>query len=266
MFQDQKLPPSDYAIIRWFRVDQFAPEEAVTSYWVSSKAFFFVRFTLALYSTVVLWTDIGLEAHALNHFFDKFTTMTFIGLHAYLITSTVYHFRYLYSKNLDFIFNQYAILNYLYVYLYHTVITFNIVTPVVYWSILNGKAIPGVSAWLNTSVHGVSGVMMLCNVILGRQKIIMRMILPVLATILCFMFLAFIIHATRGYWVYPFLSWEKGPKAAIWYIAVALITLVAFFIQYLIHYVRDLVGRRLTDDQDKSLVEESMMEESKFVP
>lgn len=143
MFEDKKVPPSNYAIIRWFGFDQLAPEEVVTSYWMSSKTFFVIRFTLALYSTVVIWTDIGLQAHHLNRFFDMFTTLTFVGLHAYLIvsktlltnrlkhfffffiqTATVYHFRYLYSKNLDFFFNQYAILNYLYVYLYHTVVTF----------------------------------------------------------------------------------------------------------------------------------------------
>ena len=86
-YQDQKVKPSKYALIRWFGFDQFEPERAVTSYWISSKAFFVIRFLLALYSTVVFWTYLGLLASFadVRGFFSAFTTLTFIGLHAYLI-------------------------------------------------------------------------------------------------------------------------------------------------------------------------------------
>ncbi|KAG1488820.1 hypothetical protein G6F47_012242 [Rhizopus delemar] len=244
MNEDRKLPSSNYRVIRWFQFDQFVPEETVTSYWISSKTFFIIRLILTLYSTIVIWTDIGLSAAGLDHFFVMFTHFTFIGLHAYLVTSSVYHFRYLYSKSLDFYFNQPVILNYLYVYLYHTVITFNIVTPVVYWSILNGTAVPGLSAWINTSVHGVSFFLMIFNVLLGREKVLIRMILPVLATVVLYMLFTFVIHATQGYWVYPFLDWKQGGKAAIWYVAVGLIVVISFFIQYLIHFLRDFIARK----------------------
>lgn len=88
-YQDQKVKPSKYALIRWFGFDQFVPERAVTSYWISSKAFFVIRFLLALYSTVVFWTYLGLLASFadVRGFFSAFTTLTFIGLHAYLIVS-----------------------------------------------------------------------------------------------------------------------------------------------------------------------------------
>lgn len=49
---------------------------------------------------------------------------------------------------------------------------------------------------------------------------------------------------SAGYWVYPFLDWTQGPIAAAYYFAVALIVLIAFFIQVIIHYVRDFVARK----------------------
>lgn len=45
-------------------------------------------------------------------------------------------------------------------------------------------------------------------------------------------------------WVYPFLEWSQGPSAAIWYFAVGIICVVAFFIQVLIHWLRDFVARK----------------------
>lgn len=90
MYQDEKLPPSNYAIIRWFGFDQFIPEATVTSYWMSSKAFFIIRFIITLYSTIVIWTYIGVTGPYMKYFFDMFTHLTFIGLHAYLVVSTAF--------------------------------------------------------------------------------------------------------------------------------------------------------------------------------
>lgn len=75
------------AIIRWLRLDQYEAEKSVTSHFVSSKALFLIRVPLALYSTVVLWVDIGwsIATNEFRHFFAYFTHFTFIGLHAYLL-------------------------------------------------------------------------------------------------------------------------------------------------------------------------------------
>lgn len=88
-YQDEQLEKSNYTLISWFGFDQFVPERAVTSYWVSSKTFFIIRFVLALYSFIVIWVNIGFTAYDGNFdsFFAFFTNLTFVGLHAYLIVS-----------------------------------------------------------------------------------------------------------------------------------------------------------------------------------
>jgi hypothetical protein len=88
-FADEPIPRSRSSFIRWFGIDDFIPEKATTSYWMSSKAFFAIRFIVALYSTIVMWIDIGFSAKVgtFQGFFAFFTNMTFIGLHAYLIVS-----------------------------------------------------------------------------------------------------------------------------------------------------------------------------------
>ncbi|CAO0799325.1 unnamed protein product [Mucor circinelloides] len=272
-YRDQQVKPSKYAIIRWFGFDQFVPERAVTSYWVSSKTFFVIRFIIALYSTVVFWTYLGLLASFadVRGFFSAFTTLTFIGLHAYLVTACVYHFRYLRHKNVDFLLNQPSVLNYLFLYLYATIVTYNILTPVVFWSILNtaNDGVPAVVMWINVSVHGVSFFMMIIDVIFNRIKIPIRLVLFVFFTVVFYMFLAFIIFASTGRWVYPFLDWSQGPPTAIWYFVVAIIVVVSFFIMILIHWIRDVIARKtgraeISAMSEKTATQETHQDQSKL--
>ncbi|KAK4520717.1 uncharacterized protein ATC70_006596 [Mucor velutinosus] len=272
-YLDQQVKPSKYAIIRWFGFDQFVPERAVTSYWVSSKTFFIIRFIVTLYSTVVFWTYLGLLASFadVKGFFSAFTTLTFIGLHAYLVTACVYHFRYLRHKNVDFLLNQPSVLNYLFLYLYATIVTYNILTPVVFWSILNktNDGVPVVVMWINVSVHGVSFFMMITDVIFNRIKIPIRLVLPVFFTVIFYMFLAFVIFASTGRWVYPFLDWSQGPPTAIWYFVVAIIVVASFFLMILIHWIRDVIARKtgraeISAISEKTTTQETHQDQSKL--
>lgn len=184
--------------------------------------------------------------------------------------------------------NQPSVLNYLFVYLYATVITnkyvlipasyivqmltngclTSVVTPVVYWSLLNQgtNGVPAISVWTNVSVHGVSFFLMLIDVTFNRMKISIRMVLFAILTVVLYMFLAFIIFAkwvkyhmrcttlkahtpflmlySTGRWVYPFLRWSQGPITALWYFVVAIIVVLSFFIMILVHRVRDMVARK----------------------
>ena len=51
-------------------------------------------------------------------------------------------------------------------------------------------------SWLNASVHGASFFIMIIDVIFNRMKLPIRMVLFVILTVIFYMFLTFIIHAT----------------------------------------------------------------------
>ncbi|KAI8365710.1 hypothetical protein BD560DRAFT_436311 [Blakeslea trispora] len=245
---DQKIDPSHYVVIRWLGLDQLAPEQMVTSHWVSTRVFFVIRLLNAIYSTIVFWIYFAIMAKTgqLNTIFAAFTTLNFIGLHAYLVTATVHHARYLYTKKIDFWLNQPAILNYLYVFLYSTVATFNIIVVVIFWSMLvdaNGAAIFALLGplinWINLSVHGISLLMIMIDVLLVRFRTNARMVLPVFLIFIMYILLTFIIYATTEHWEYPFLDWSQGPIAALWYFVNLAVCIASFFVVMLIEYIRD---------------------------
>lgn len=86
-YEDKKVSPSRFACVGWFGFDQFVPERAVTAHWVSTRTFFVIRFVLALYSTIVFWNYMAVEISwgAGPTIFQAFTTLTFVGLHSYLV-------------------------------------------------------------------------------------------------------------------------------------------------------------------------------------
>ncbi|KAI8390853.1 uncharacterized protein BYT42DRAFT_641428 [Radiomyces spectabilis] len=271
-YRDERLEPSRYRVIRWFGFDRFKPEKAVTSYWVSSKTFLAIRLVVTLYSTIVIWADIATTAMGeggFSHFFAFFTNLTYVGLHAYLVTATYHHVRYLMSnpRRPSSFLDQPTILNYLYVYLYHTVIVYNILTPVVFWAVLakpltsgqssslqsasetSNSVVPQhmttISWWMECSVHAASFFMMMSEVIFSRMQVYINMILFVFFTVVLYMFLTFIIFAVDHFWVYPFLDWSQGGMAAVWYIVVGVIVVVFFFLQMLFHWIRNRIARKL---------------------
>ncbi|KAI8139187.1 hypothetical protein BJV82DRAFT_627509 [Fennellomyces sp. T-0311] len=262
-YQDEPLPRSRWAVIRWFRLDRFRPERAVTSYWMSSKALLFIRIPTTLYSTVVMWGSIGNSARLgqFNRYFAHFTQLTFIGLHAYLVTALYHHIRYLMTSKPHqprSFFNQPAVLNYLFSYLYHSIVVFNIITPIVYWCALSpvlstasgtdtsGKGdTPPLQWWINTSLHGVSFVLMMTEVLFTRMTLYVNMVLAVFINVVLYMFLTFIIHATTGWWVYGFLNWDQGGMTAAWYIGIGAAFIVVYFLQFLFHMLRDWAARKL---------------------
>ncbi|KAI9498189.1 hypothetical protein BDB00DRAFT_502929 [Zychaea mexicana] len=273
VYRDERVDSSESKIIRWLKLDQFEPERAVTSYFVSTKTLFMLRIPLVLYSTIVMWSDIGtsIAAGEFQHYFAYFTRFTFVGLHAYLVTTFCHHIQYLRCQPMHpaSFLNQSSILNYLYVFLYHTVVTYNVLTPTVYWALLSGVLVSNKEAtpvdwWMASSLHAATFFMMMTEVIMTRMVLHTRMVVLVFGLVLVYLMLAFIIYACESWWVYSFLDWSQGPSAAIWYIAVAVFVILCFFLQKGIHALRDKIGvrRRMVDD-DETIMPASEDEEKK---
>ncbi|CAO3600629.1 unnamed protein product [Absidia cylindrospora] len=279
-FKDEVIVSSSTSsFIQWFGFDQFQPERAVTSHFVSTKTFLCIRLILVLYSGAVQWASVWWMAthYQFSHYFAYFTYLTFIGLHAYFLTSFYHHIRYISSSKrpTSFLY-QSAIWNHLYVYLYHTNITFNLVTPIVYWVLLSSDFVakaetnPPMEWWLTPSVHGASLVMMMVDVILNRMIIHKRMCLLVLLTIVFYIGLAFIYYASEHWWVYSFMDWSYPGTAAMYYVALGVFITLCFFLQVGLHALRDKMAPKQaecdgTEKTGATIIDEEN-DKSNFMP
>lgn len=74
-------------LVQWFGFDDFKPERAVTSHFISSRTLFLIRLPITVYCFIVMWVDViyTTQSGEFKHFFAYFTDLTFIGLLAYYI-------------------------------------------------------------------------------------------------------------------------------------------------------------------------------------
>ncbi|RUS24902.1 hypothetical protein BC938DRAFT_472922 [Jimgerdemannia flammicorona] len=129
---------SSGSLARWFKFDQFEPESAVTSNFVSPLVLAVIRGIIFIYSFVALWIDVAnaIINNQMSTYFCFFTHLTFIGLISYQavgyspkrLGTALYHSIYYLCtpfphKPASFT-NQHWLFTYLYWVLYDTVVTF----------------------------------------------------------------------------------------------------------------------------------------------
>lgn len=68
------------------------------------------------------------------------------------------------------------------------------------------------------------------------------------------MYIHIISIASKNVWVYPFLDWNQGPKAAIWYFAIAISVVVIYFFMIGIHLVRNWIAKILDNESDRETI------------
>ncbi|KAI8060300.1 hypothetical protein BC940DRAFT_350671 [Gongronella butleri] len=266
--QDEVIPSSKGRLVQWFGFDQFQPERAMTSHFISVNALLAVRVVLVLYSGAVQWASIyWMATHfQFERYFAYFTYLTFIGLHAYFVTTLYHQVRYLLAtrRPVSFLF-QWPCLNYLYVYLYHTVITFNMVTPVVYWALLSYDFISKAATndrmewWLTPSVHGASLIMVMIEITLNRMIVHTRMLLLVLFTVILYLVLALIYYETEGWLVYSFMDLSQPAHAAMYYGGIFIFIVACFFFQKAIHSLRDFLFQLRASRGKNKVMDESTL-------
>ncbi|KAG0326990.1 hypothetical protein BG000_001170, partial [Podila horticola] len=209
-----------------FKLDRFEPERMVTSNWVGPKILAGVRFVETLYVWIVIISVWASSATAVDYL-KYFTNLTYCGLAVYLLCTSLWTIGYLRqpsSERSDWITSKAGgWLGYLHWLLYSTVITFHIVVPIVFWTLLStGTPTTALGRWHNYSVHLLDGVLAISELVFNRHFLQPIHSLFVAGVMLFYMFLTFVVHKTQGTWVYPFLNWDQGPKAAIYYIGICI--------------------------------------------
>ncbi|KAG8163436.1 hypothetical protein KVR01_006733 [Diaporthe batatas] len=166
--------------------------------------------------------------------FSYFTVLTYWGLAFYNLTAAVHTFTY--ARTGTPLLDRFPrSLQALHAFYYTTVTTYPFIVTAVYWGVI----FPGVwfteefSGWSNVSQHALNSFFALFEIVVPRTPlppwVHMVWLIFVLALYLS---LAYVTHATKGFYTYTFLDIEKQGSAitAAWIIAIAVAAVVVYLL------------------------------------
>ncbi|RXW16395.1 hypothetical protein EST38_g9457 [Candolleomyces aberdarensis] len=224
---------------------KFDPEcKFVTSYLVSPTTLAGIRLLLALFTLVtllftIIWQEV--KTDGAEGYFSYFTNLTFVGLCAYFFASGTQTFAYSRSCNKGGANSDrptyplqrwHRVFQYLHVLLYTTIATFPIIVTVVYWALLSSSSsfTPPFNAFSNVSKHALNSVFALFEVLFTNVGPLPWLDLPVTIVLLCgYLGVAYITHATQGFYPYSFLDPKRqGAKLAAYIIGIAVGQVIVF--------------------------------------
>ncbi|KAI0797403.1 hypothetical protein BC629DRAFT_1257969, partial [Irpex lacteus] len=219
----------------------------VTSPIFSPLVLAIIRLTLALYGTVFLIVTLIHQCvvdHTGKRYFSFFTELTYIGLVSYFWASSVQTFFFARSRAVYPLQNWPRPLQFLHLLLHTTIVTYPIIVTAVFWGLI---ATPETlssrwSAWVNISEHALNTVFAAFEIFCTNaspsfganpQGLSMPWIhLPFLIILLAgYLGVAYITHATQGFYTYSFLdpSKEHG-KLAAYIVGIAVAAVIVFLI------------------------------------
>ncbi|KAG0232508.1 hypothetical protein BGW42_008128 [Actinomortierella wolfii] len=153
---------------------------------------------------------------------------------------------------------QHWLLTDLHFFLYHTICTFHVIVPVLYWGYnsISGEAkmmavdLNKQSLWRNYSFHGLDLVLVLIEVAINSMPFVPSHLIPVILVALLYLAEAHIVHAVDGFWIYPFLD-TSNKLWALLYLGVGFVIVAAFFAMYYLHRFKDWYIHRHDQQQQE---------------
>jgi len=196
----------------------------VTSPFFSTLTLAIIRLSLASYT---LFTIIFVLAHETREhtdtYFSYFTHLSLIGLCTYLFAAGVQTIVYAHGKRKGYPLQRWPkVLQFLHVLLHSTIITYPILVTIVFFALLADKTTFSTAyfAWSNTSQHILNTVFALFEILCTRTEPSPWLHLPILIIILLgYLGIAYITHATQGFYTYSFLNPAKEHGKLAAYIA-----------------------------------------------
>ncbi|KAF7312802.1 hypothetical protein MKEN_00963600 [Mycena kentingensis (nom. inval.)] len=233
----------------------------VTSPFLSPGALAAVRALLGLYTLATLGTVFGFNVArgTAESFFSYFTELSFIGLTAYYLTAAVHTVAYAHSRTYP-LRRWPRIFQFLHVLLQTTITTFPFLVTIVFWVLL---ASPDVfqtrySTWSNISIHALNSLFALIEILLTSTPPAPWLALPVHIVMLGgYLGVAYITHATQGFYTYGFLDPAKGKALLAGYIVgIAVGQVVVFLLVRGVVVLRERVAGKMGSVPEKELVVE----------
>ncbi|KAF9984179.1 hypothetical protein BGZ75_004256 [Mortierella antarctica] len=132
-------------------------------------------------------------------------------------------------------------------FLYHTICTFHIIVPLMYWGYLSyeGDArvmaveISSESLWRNYSFHGGDLIVVLIEIAINTMPFIPSHLTIVFTICLLYLAEAHLVHHVDGFWIYPFLDTSGSLLWIALYLGVAIAITLAFVVMYYVHLIRN---------------------------
>ncbi|KAF9286361.1 hypothetical protein BGZ68_003012 [Mortierella alpina] len=230
-------------IVRGLKLDRFEPDRIVTSNLVRPLTLAVLRGITCLYTVIVI-ISVWVTSNSFSDWAMFFTNESYFGLTIYLVCSSIWSIGYLrrpVQERAQWLKNRSPWWGWLHWLLYSTVITYHIIVPIVYWTMLNvaGKNMSALATWQNVSVHAVDGVFAIFELIFNRHFLQPIHSVVVAAVMVLYMFLTFVVRRTEGKWVYPFLNWDQGAICAAYYLGIAIGLFIIFFVLLVLHKYRN---------------------------
>ncbi|KAL5113322.1 hypothetical protein ACEQ8H_008817 [Pleosporales sp. CAS-2024a] len=222
----------------------FDPAHRFTTSWILSPVVLFsIRALLALYAFVTLFTIFGWNndhgrAAASRHSFSFFTNLTYWGLAFYYTFAAIHTGSYCVTGT-SFLARWPKGLQIAHSIFYSTIVVYPFIVTIVYWGILAPGHFPSTFAiWSNASQHALNSIYALFEITFPRTSPLPWIdLVPIIILLGLYLGLAYLTHATEGFYVYDFLDLQAHSSGivAAYIIGILVATIIVFLIvRYLI--------------------------------
>ncbi|KAK6583478.1 hypothetical protein PZA11_004554 [Diplocarpon coronariae] len=186
-----------------------------TSWLLPPWGLFGIRAAISLYTFTVTFFIIGweiskrdgLSIHDVNKSFSFFTVLCYWGISFYFLIAAIHTLTYAQHGGNPLLNRFPRPLQALHHLFFTTITTFPFLVTAVFWAILYAPNSSTFSLWSNISQHALNSSFGLFEILFTRINPPPWTHLPFLILILsCYLALAYITYATKGYYVYNFLN------------------------------------------------------------
>ncbi|KAJ7258413.1 hypothetical protein B0H12DRAFT_1109842 [Mycena haematopus] len=205
-------------VFSWYRFgveDTFDPQyKFVSSPVFSPYVLAGIRCLLALYTLCTVCTVLAFDVSmgSGKSFLSYFTLLSYIGLTSYYWAAAVQTF--FYARYGRYLLRRWPRpLQGLHVLLQSTITVFPFIVTVVYWALLSAAKTfdTPLDSWENISLHAMNSAFVLFEILFTNSPPAPWIMIPVQILLLgAYLGVAYITHATQGFYTYSFLNPSNG--------------------------------------------------------
>ncbi|KAI0373345.1 hypothetical protein BV20DRAFT_938448 [Pilatotrama ljubarskyi] len=211
-----------------------------------------IRLALGSYALFVLLFHLiwdAVKTHDADSFFSYFTHLSYTGIIAYYFAAGAHTLCYALKRGQGYPLQRWPRpLQFLHLLLYSTITTYPFVVTVVFWALLSGPSTFATrfDTWINISQHAMNSLYALFEITLTNGRPSPWLHLPLCVLLLaCYLGVAYITHATQGFYTYSFLDPQREhAKLAGYIVGIAVAECLAFLFARGLAVLRMRLARR----------------------